>query len=61
MSQAAANRLLSAAPTGEGEAQLEASLRPRRLADYTGQAQVREQLEIYIEAYTLSLHDALPI
>ena len=50
MSQAAANRLLSAAPTGEGEAQLEASLRPRRLADYTGQAQVREQLEIYIEA-----------
>lgn len=50
MSQPSANRLLSAAPTGEGEAQLEASLRPRRLADYTGQAQVREQLEIYIEA-----------
>ncbi len=50
MSQPAPNRLLSAAPTGEGEAQLEASLRPRRLAEYTGQAQVREQLEIYIEA-----------
>jgi Holliday junction DNA helicase RuvB len=50
MTQSAPNRLLSAAPTGEGEAQLEASLRPRRLAEYTGQAQVREQLAIYIEA-----------
>src|SRR5258706_4021640 len=29
---------------------LDASIRPKRLADYIGQAAVREQLSIYIEA-----------
>ena len=32
------------------EAQLDANIRPKRLADYLGQAPVREQLSIYIEA-----------
>ena len=32
------------------EVRLEASIRPRRLAEYLGQAAVREQMQIYIEA-----------
>ncbi len=49
MSAAAPDRVMSAQAAG-AEAQLEATLRPRLLADYTGQATIREQLEIYIEA-----------
>jgi Holliday junction DNA helicase RuvB len=42
-------RLTSAAATREDDA-IEASIRPRSLADYLGQAAVREQLSIYIQA-----------
>jgi Holliday junction DNA helicase RuvB len=42
-------RIIGADATGEDEA-IEASIRPRRLADYLGQQPVREQLGIYIEA-----------
>src|SRR5712671_4366217 len=34
----------------EGDAQFEASLRPRRLADFTGQARLKENLQIAIDA-----------
>jgi holliday junction DNA helicase RuvB len=44
-----ADRLLSSAADLD-EAQLEASIRPRRLDEYLGQVPVREQLGIYIEA-----------
>ncbi|MFT4197403.1 MAG: Holliday junction branch migration DNA helicase RuvB [Pseudoxanthomonas sp.] len=43
------DRLIAAATTSEDEA-IEASIRPKRLADYLGQAPVREQLDIYIQA-----------
>ena len=42
-------RLVSADPEG-GERTLEADIRPRRLAEYVGQAEAREQLEIFIQA-----------
>ena len=45
-----ADRLISggtASPAEEGE---ERALRPRQLADYVGQAKIREQLEIFITA-----------
>ena len=42
-------RVLAGSATREDEA-VEASIRPRRLADYLGQETVREQLTIYIEA-----------
>ena len=42
-------RLTSAAATREDDA-IEASIRPKSLADYLGQAAVREQLSIYIQA-----------
>jgi Holliday junction DNA helicase RuvB len=42
-------RLVSAAG-GEEERQFEAGLRPRRLADFTGQARLKEVLQIAIEA-----------
>ncbi|MBI2396836.1 MAG: Holliday junction branch migration DNA helicase RuvB [Xanthomonadales bacterium] len=42
-------RLTSAAATREDDA-VEASIRPKRLAEYLGQAPVREQMAIYIEA-----------
>jgi len=41
--------IVSAAPL-EGERQLEATLRPQRLADFTGQAKLKENLSIAIEA-----------
>jgi len=41
-------RITAAGATGEDDA--EATLRPRRLADYVGQAPVREQMQIYIDA-----------
>jgi len=42
-------RVISAAATTEDES-LEASIRPRYLADYLGQVPVREQLDIFIQA-----------
>ncbi len=43
-------RLVSSTAGDPDEAALEAGLRPRRLADYIGQAQVKENLRIAIEA-----------
>ena len=37
------------AKSAQEEAQ-ERALRPKRLADYTGQVKIREQLEIFIQA-----------
>ena len=45
----AGDRLVSAAG-GEEERQFEAGLRPRRLADFTGQVRLKEVLQIAIEA-----------
>src|ERR1700729_1985637 len=45
----AAERLVSASGNDE-ELQLEAALRPRRLADFTGQQRLKENLQIAIEA-----------
>src|SRR5690349_5599968 len=42
-------RIISAAPQ-EGDQQLAAALRPRSLADFTGQAKLKENLSIAIEA-----------
>ena len=42
-------RVITAAATREDEAS-EASIRPKKLAEYLGQAPVREQMQIYIEA-----------
>src|SRR5438105_8139141 len=42
-------RIVSAAPQ-EGDQQLAAALRPRRLADFTGQTKLKENLSIAIEA-----------
>jgi Holliday junction DNA helicase RuvB len=42
-------RIVSPAATREEDA-IEASIRPRRLDEYLGQAPVREQMQIYIEA-----------
>ncbi len=43
------DRIIAAGATREDEAS-EASIRPKRLADYLGQQQVREQMQIYIDA-----------
>ena len=43
------SRIVGAGATREDEA-VEASIRPKRLADYLGQRPVREQLGVYIEA-----------
>ncbi|HKK14066.1 MAG TPA: Holliday junction branch migration DNA helicase RuvB, partial [Gammaproteobacteria bacterium] len=45
----ASDRLISATETAEDE-RLERAIRPRRLTDYVGQSQVREQMEIFIGA-----------
>jgi Holliday junction DNA helicase RuvB len=44
------DRLISAKPASKEEERIEHSLRPTSLADYVGQANVRGQLEIFIEA-----------
>jgi len=44
------DRLIAAAPASPQEEQFERSLRPARLVDYVGQAKVRDQLEVFIEA-----------
>ena len=41
---------LLTAPALEGERQFEAALRPGRLAEFTGQARLKENLSIAIEA-----------
>ncbi|HEB77008.1 MAG TPA: Holliday junction branch migration DNA helicase RuvB [Methylothermaceae bacterium] len=43
------SRLVTPAQTGD-EAALDCAIRPRRLADYIGQPQLKEQLAIFIEA-----------
>jgi Holliday junction DNA helicase RuvB len=43
------DRLIAASADREDE-QIEASIRPQRLAEYLGQETVREQMSIYIEA-----------
>jgi Holliday junction DNA helicase RuvB len=45
-----ARRVLSAAPASPNEEAIERALRPKGLADYTGQTKAREQLEIFIHA-----------
>ncbi len=49
-SPAPAKRMVTAAPESPREEALERALRPKRLADYVGQAKVREQLDIFIGA-----------
>src|SRR6266852_593418 len=43
------SRIVSAAPLAD-EQQFEAGLRPRRLADFTGQTRLKENLQIAIDA-----------
>lgn len=50
MTQAAETVRIQSASIAAGEEELERSLRPRSLGDFVGQAQVREQLAIFIEA-----------
>ena len=45
-----ADRLISGGPASPKEEGEERALRPRALADYVGQARIREQLEIFISA-----------
>ncbi|MFZ1447036.1 MAG: Holliday junction branch migration DNA helicase RuvB, partial [Candidatus Dechloromonas phosphoritropha] len=45
-----AERLIAPQAKSAQEEALERALRPRRLADYTGQVKIREQLEIFIQA-----------
>jgi Holliday junction DNA helicase RuvB len=44
------DRLISAAPASAQEEALERALRPRQLDEYIGQAKIRAQLSIFIEA-----------
>jgi len=46
----AVDRIIAPQAKSAQEEALERALRPKRLADYTGQAKIREQLEIFIEA-----------
>ncbi len=43
-------RLVAAVPASPNEEAVERALRPQRLAEYVGQARIREQLEIFITA-----------
>ena len=47
---AAAGRLITPTSASRQEEALERALRPKRLADYTGQHKVRDQLGLFIEA-----------
>jgi holliday junction DNA helicase RuvB len=49
-SLAPVERLIAPQARSAQEEALERALRPKRLADYTGQAKIREQLEIFIQA-----------
>ena len=44
------DRLITPAATSPREQQIERALRPKTLADYVGQAKIREQLDIFIRA-----------
>lgn len=44
------SRIVSAAADSPNEESVERALRPQRLADYVGQAKIREQLDIFITA-----------
>ncbi|TAK43857.1 MAG: AAA family ATPase, partial [Betaproteobacteria bacterium] len=44
------DRLISAKPSSAQEGEIERSLRPTSLADYVGQAKVKSQFEIFIQA-----------
>jgi Holliday junction DNA helicase RuvB len=44
------DRLIAPQSQSAREEAMERALRPKRLADYTGQAKIREQLEIFIQA-----------
>ena len=44
------DRLISAESKSTQEEAIERALRPKRLSDYVGQAKIREQLSIFIEA-----------
>ena len=44
------DRLVSAESKSTQEDAIERALRPKRLAEYVGQAKIREQLSIFIEA-----------
>jgi Holliday junction DNA helicase RuvB len=50
LGNSAVDRLISAEAKSTQEEAIERALRPRRLADYVGQAKIREQLTIFIEA-----------
>ncbi|NTV11996.1 MAG: Holliday junction branch migration DNA helicase RuvB, partial [Zoogloea sp.] len=45
-----AARLIAPQTASVQEDALERALRPKRLADYTGQVKIREQLDIFISA-----------
>ena len=45
-----AHGLMGADVASDEEGQLEVSLRPRRLATYIGQAKLKAELQVYIEA-----------
>ena len=47
---ASADRLITPTSASRQEEALERALRPKRLADYTGQHKVRDQLGLFIEA-----------
>ena len=44
------NELLAAGSAGDGDQALDLSLRPKRLAEYVGQAAIRHSLEIFLQA-----------
>jgi Holliday junction DNA helicase RuvB len=46
----AIDRIVTTTPASPNEEAVERALRPQRLADYVGQARIREQLEIFITA-----------
>ena len=50
LSASGATRLIDAAAPERQEDAFERALRPKRLADYVGQAKIREQLDIFIAA-----------
>jgi len=54
----AVDRIIAPNSKSAQEEALERALRPKRLADYTGQVKIREQLEIFIQA-ARKRHDAL--
>ncbi|GAB4464806.1 MAG: Holliday junction branch migration DNA helicase RuvB [Burkholderiaceae bacterium] len=44
------DRVVAATPSSPNEEAVERALRPQRLAEYVGQAKIREQLEIFVSA-----------